>query len=231
MIASATTAIALIISQAASDRVSAEYPSDQWELEYPAIIGGYVDGYYGCLKGGNYEIGGGIGFEAQYRSDIQRCSDEAEEMEAGANSLLERRGQAEGTSPADVAKVFDTVRSIHVARGASLDAATRNRIVASNAYAEARETGAADAAPPPCVASVNALRAARQNHMETQGASVKAVYDKPEYTRDDQRLIATYNAELMRLTGAITLELRACPEANYALYETGAEAPAEESQG
>lgn len=224
MIATASAALTLIFAQAASDRVQAEYPDQQWELEYPALIGGFVDDYYRCLRGGNYVIGDGSGFEDQYRGDIQRCSKLAVEMETGANDLLAKRNRAQDTPPEQVASIFDTVRRIHVERGASLDRATSSRIVSSNAYAEAREAG--DAAPPPCVAYVNELRQARQNHMETQGQSVKAIYDKPEYTQDDQRLIATYNAELMRLTSAITLELRACPEANYRVYEEGAETPA-----
>jgi hypothetical protein len=230
MIATASAALTLIFAQAAGDRVQAQYPEQQWSLEYPALIGGFVDDYYRCLKGGNYVIGDGSGFEDQYRGDIQRCSKQAEKMETGANELLAKRGRSAATPPADVAAIFDTVRRIHVERGASLDRATRSRIVASNAYAEAREATAA--APPPCVASINALREQRQAHMETQGEAVKAVYDKPEYTQDDQRLIATYNAELMRLTGAITLELRACPEANYRVYEDGAEGvPAEGADG
>ena len=223
MIATASAALTLIFAQAASDRVRAEYPDQQWELEYPALIGGFVDDYYSCLKGGSYVIGDGSGFEDQYRGDIQRCRKQGSELEAGANELLAKRGRDADTPPTQVANIFETVRRIHVERGASLDRATNSRIVASNAYAEAREV--ADAAPPPCVAYVNELREARQNHMETQGESVKAIYDKPEYTQDDQRLIATYNAELMRLTGAITLELRACPQANYRVYEEGAETP------
>ena len=222
MIATASAALTLILAQAAGDRLKAEYPDQQWELEYPALIGGFVDDYYRCLKGGSYVIGDGSGFEDQYRGDIQRCSRKASENEAGANDLLAKRDRAGETPPAQVATIFETVRRIHVERGASLDRATSGRIVASNAYAEARAV--ADQAPPPCVAYVNDLRAQRQRHMETQGEGVKAVYDKPEYTEDDQRLIATYNAELMRLTGAITLELRACPQAQYRVYEEGVEA-------
>lgn len=230
MIATASAALTLIFAQAAADRVQAQYPDQQWELEYPALIGGFVEDYYRCLKGGSYVIGDGSGFEDQYRGDIQRCSKQAREMEAGANDLLAKRDRAGETPPSQVATIFETVRRIHVERGASLDRATSSRIVASNAYAEARET--AEAAPPPCVAYVNDLRAQRQRHMETQGEGVKAVYDKPEYTEDDQRLIATYNAELMRLTGAITLELRACPQAQYRIYEEGAEGvPAEDADG
>ena len=215
MIATAS-AIMILLAQEAGARVDAEYPQEGWALEYPALIGGFVDGYYNCLKGGSYVVGDGPGFEDQYRGDIRRCGEQAVEMEAGANALLAKRARAAETPPTQVAEIFETVRRIHVERGASLDRATSSRIVASHAYAEARAASAK--APPACVAQVNALRDARQSYMESEGQKAK-------------RIVMAYNAELLRQTNSITAELRSCPEANYRVYQTSDDADPAKADG
>lgn len=216
MIGITTLAFFTVVAQQADVRYDAQYPSENWELEYPAVIGEYIDGYYNCLKNGSYTIGGNSSFEEQYRLDIERCEKKGKTFEADANGRLSGGAHSADNSPIAVARIFETIRRIHVGRGASLDRATRSRIIASTAYAETRKV---NGAPPTCVAYVNDLRDARLAYVRSEGAKAKAAYDKAEYLDEDRQLVMAYNAELLRMTDAISLELKACPEANYAIYD------------
>ena len=132
MSTAATIVAALLLGQAATDRVTAVYPDEPvtWTLEYPNLIGIFVEDYYSCLRSGDYAIGVGTSFKAQYIGDIDRCSANGAELQRAANERLQARGNSD-TSEADVAQIFETVRQIHVARGASLDQAISTRLSAS----------------------------------------------------------------------------------------------------
>lgn len=213
----ATTAAVLLIAQQAGAQVEAEYPEQGWELEYPALIGGFVDEYYTCLKGGSYVIGDDSGFEAQYRGDILRCGEKGKALEADSNRLLASRSRASDTPPASVAKIFETVRRIHVERGASLDRATSSQLVAS-------DTPPVDlAAQAECIARVNSFKRDRQTYADSEGVRVEALYAKPEYTDEDRRAIMGYHHELQRLTSLIEFELKYCPAAAYAANSASAD--------
>ena len=214
MILSSIAAV-LLVAQQAEDRVHAVYPDDPetWTLEYPSLIGPFVEDYYSCLKGGSYHIGDGRGFAEQYRLDIPRCAKLAQRLERRANERIAERGRGRETPPEAVSAIFDQVRSIHLARGRDLDRTIATRLGSNAGYREARKAGT----PSECVARVNGLRAERQAYAEAEGPRIKAIYAQDEYSDEDRRAIFAFERELARRTGAIKLELGVCPAAAYAV--------------
>lgn len=199
----------LLLSQQAAQSVAAVYDADL-VLEYPSLIEEEVQGYYGCLKSGAYVVGGGQGFAAQYRQDIPRCARQAAQAESAANALLAARGRAD-VPPADVAAIFETVRRIHVARGQGLDRLAAQ--VDTRAAAYRAETYAPG--DPNCLAAIQEQRAARDAYAAQYGPGVRAVYDKPDYTDDDRRIMASYERELGRMTAIIEGAQQRCPAARF----------------
>ncbi|EDL49761.1 hypothetical protein [Erythrobacter sp. SD-21] len=219
-----TTALAaasLIFAQQSATKIEAEYDTG-WELEYPALIGGFVDDYKLCLRSGSYVIGDGLGFESQYRADVVRCAERAEKLEAESNALLARRDKTTETPPATVADVFETLRRIHVERGAGLDRVSGATVIT----AEERQEILADAKTAECVASIETLREKRQDYAKSAAPRIRAIHAKDEYSEDDRRALLTYRTELGRLTGAMMLELDACPAAAYVMNEINSSSPA-----
>ncbi|MXO96874.1 hypothetical protein GRI34_10655 [Erythrobacter aquimaris] len=205
----ATAASLLLVTQQASEAVSAEYPenSETWALEYPSLIGAFVDDYYSCLKSGNYIVGDGSGFADQYRGDIQRCAKQAVKLEKGANDRLSQRGRTDEASPEQVAEIFETVRRIHVARGTDLDALIAAGLSNHRRYREEQETTVDTA----CVARVTELRNQREDFAATEGPKLERIHDKDEYTAEDRLALMNYSTELLRLTRMMQFEMRRCP--------------------
>ncbi len=219
----ATTAAMLLFAQQASDAVVAEYPDqpETWTLEYPSLIGGFVEDYYSCLKGGSYEVGDGRGFAEQYRADIPRCARHAGELEQRANERLAERGRTEDATPAEVAHIFENVRRIHLARGADLDRMVG--IGLANSRRSRAEAGTKlDAA---CVARVADLRERRQAYAESEGAKVEALYRQDEYSDQDRLAILTYTNELRRMTTFMQMEMSRCPGSEIAASTAADQVP------
>lgn len=223
------SAVALVlVAQQSGAAVVADYPDDpeSWSLEYPNAIGGFVEDYYNCLRSGEYVIGDGRGFEAQYREDIPRCGTLAAEMEASANARLAAKDQADGATRAEVAAIFESARRIHVARGRSLDATIRTRLAADLQYQQMRAADTDRA----CIARIEALRAERGAYSDENRARVAAVHAKDAYTDDDRRAIAEYQGKLGQYTARIEAELRTCPAAEYVSADSGPAGPARNNQ-
>lgn len=94
---------------------------ETWTLEYPRIIQPFIEDYRRCLTGQMRRVTGQADFEDQHRSDVNTCSKEFEEAQAGANRVLSGRGDYQEYSPADIREVFEHLGRIHIARGADLD--------------------------------------------------------------------------------------------------------------
>lgn len=223
-----SAAALMLVAQQSGAAVLAEYPDDpeSWTLEYPNAIGGFVEDYYNCLRSGEYVIGDGRGFEAQYREDIPRCGKLAAEMEASANARLAEKGAAAATTREDVAVIFETARRIHVARGRSLDETIRTRLAADLRYQQMRAADTDRA----CIARIEALRARRGAYSDEHRARVAAVHGKDEYTDGDRRAIAEYQGTLGQYTARIEAELRTCPAAEYVTADSGPTGPARNNQ-
>ena len=205
----ATAASLLLVSSQAGEAVTAEYPDDTetWALEYPSLIGAFVDDYYSCLKSGNYIVGDGRGFADQYRGDIQRCAKQAVKLEQGANDRLSERGRTDEASPEQVAEIFETVRRIHVARGADLDALIASGLSNHRRYRAEQETTVDTA----CVARVTELRNQREDFAATEGPKLEHIHDRDEYSDEDRLALMNYSTELLRLTRMMQFEMRRCP--------------------
>lgn len=205
----ATAASLLLVSSQAGEAVTAEYPEDSetWALEYPSLIGAFVDDYYSCLKSGNYIVGDGRGFADQYRGDIERCAKQAAKLEQGANDRLSERGRTDEASPEQVAEIFETIRRIHVARGTDLDALIAAGLSNHRRYRAEQET-TVDAA---CVARVTELRNQREDFAATEGPKLEHIHDKDEYSDEDRLALMNYSTELLRLTRMMQFEMRRCP--------------------
>lgn len=220
----ATSLAALLLAQQSSQAVVAEYPDEPetWALEYPSLIGAFVQDYYGCLKGGNYVVGDGRGFAEQYKLDIPRCDKNGIELQRLANERLADRQKGGETTPEDVSRIFETVRRIHVARGADLD-----KMVGIGLASSTRNRASEQAAPvdAPCIARIAELKDLRQSFAATQGPRIEKIYDKEEYTRDDQLAILTYTTELSRMTMMMQMEMRACPNSSIAASVAADEVP------
>ena len=205
----ATAASLLLVGAQAGEAVTAEYADDTetWALEYPSLIGAFVDDYYSCLKSGNYIVGDGSGFADQYRGDIQRCVKQAAKLEQGANDRLSERGRTDEASPEQVAEIFETVRRIHLARGADLDALIAAGLSNHRRYRAEQET-TVDAA---CVARVTELRDRREAYVAAEGPKLEPIHDKDEYSDEDRLALLNYSTELLRLTRMMQFEMRRCP--------------------
>lgn len=94
---------------------------ESWVLEYPVVVAPHVEDYYNCLKSRNHVIGGGLGFEAQHRSDIGKCIKQRERSLQAARNVLERRGSIAGFDAASMIPVFASIEAVHIARGRDLD--------------------------------------------------------------------------------------------------------------
>lgn len=213
----ATTAMALVtMLQLASDKTEAVYsPTPDWSLEYPIRIEPYVQGYYECLKSGSYVIGDGRRFEEQYTDDIARCADKGMALEKEANSSLEGRKSGKDTPPAEVAAIFEKVRMIHLARGRSLDSATRSSLTSKPEYQAVMQRAVArdgeEAAR--CVARLKSLVAERDSFMAEEEASIADLYANSEYSESDKQALRDYQGRLQRLNNLIMIEQRRCPQA------------------
>jgi len=217
---SLSAALFLVISQQSGAAVVAEYPDDpeSWSLEYPSLITAQVEDYYNCLRSGQYVVGDGRGFEAQYREDIPRCEKQSAKLEAAATARLAEKART-GT---DVAAIFEHARRIHVARGRSLDDTVRTRLAASTRYQQA-EAAESDRQ---CIAKVQAIREARRVFAAANGARVEAVFGKSEYTDEDRRAMAEYQGQLARYSASIEAEVGRCPAAAYDFASAPAAQPA-----
>ena len=132
-----TIAMALAL-QSAEEGVVAVRPNDPqtWVLEYPVIIRPLVREYYDCLQSGLKVIDGKRDFESQHQADIPRCEEQGEELLAEAKAIVassKRPGQA---TDAELDKVFETLRQIHVARGKDIDMQVAMRLVERTNYQE-----------------------------------------------------------------------------------------------
>ena len=205
----AAAASLLLVTQQASDAVIAEYPDEPetWTLEYPSLIGAFVDDYYSCLKSGNYIVGDGRGFADQYRANIGRCVKQADKLEQDANQRLAERGSTDEASPEQVSEIFETVRRIHLARGNDLDRLITIGLSNSRQYREEQET-TVDAV---CVARVTELRDRREAYAATEGPKLEHIHDKDEYSDEDRLALMNYSTELLRLTRMMQFEMRRCP--------------------
>lgn len=223
MFSTIAAAAILLIAQQGSEAVIADYPDDPetWLLEYPGQIGNYVEDYYNCLKGGDYTVGDGRGFAVQYRADIPRCAELGTSMERQANERLAPRDGAIRTTPQDVTKIFETVRRIHIARGADLDKMVGIGLASSRQNrAAAQNTVNAE-----CIASVINLRKRRQTFAQAEGPRATALYAKDDYSDEDRKVILTYTQELLRLSNMLEFEMSRCPGSEIAEAIAAAEVP------
>lgn len=216
MIASAM--VLLIALQQAGDRVEAVYSADKWTLDYPVAIEPQVSEYYDCLRAGSYTIGAGRSFEVQYREDdLPRCSDKGVRLQAEANAVLARRSQSAAMSAEEVAVLFENIRALHLARGASIDEATRTRLVTEPEYRQVRlettrgESGGVPAAR--CVDRIHALTQERSAFMSDNADSIAALHAQDSYSDEDRRALLTYQGQLQRYNSLITIEQRGCAAA------------------
>lgn len=219
---SLSAALFLVISQQAGAVVVADYPDDpeSWSLEYPSVITAQVEDYYNCLRSGQYVVGDGRGFEAQYREDIPRCAELGAELEAAAIARLAERS----STGADVPAIFAHARRVHVERGRSLDDTVRTRLASSARYRNAAEADS----DRQCVAKVQALREARRVYADANGARVEAVFGKSDYTDEDRRAMAEYQGRLARYSASIEAEVGRCPAAAYDFAAAPASEPAKQ---
>ncbi len=56
MIVSFAASISLLFAQQGGTTLEAAYAQEGWSLEYPVLIGGFVDKYKVCLRSGFYRI-------------------------------------------------------------------------------------------------------------------------------------------------------------------------------
>lgn len=119
------SAILLLALQTTGETDVAVLPDDPetWVLEYPRIIEGDVDAYYGCLRSRNVYVGnteGGV-FEVQHREHVPMCAAQLQKSVKAANALLAKRKHYEAFTPERIAAVFKTIEYIHISRGRDLD--------------------------------------------------------------------------------------------------------------
>ncbi|ABC64645.1 hypothetical protein [Erythrobacter litoralis] len=213
---SIASAVALLVAlQQASDKVEAVYSDEDWTLDYPFVIEPYVGEYYDCLRAGSYTIGEGRTFAAQYREDdLPRCADKGVRLEAEANAVLAGRDSSDAMTPQDVAALFDQIRALHVARGASIDSATRARLVTEPEYRQVRRQAAvASEDTARCVARIDALSQERSAFMADNSDRIEAVHAQDSYSEDDQRELFAYQRQLQRFNSLIVIEQRRCAAA------------------
>ena len=225
-----TAGAVLAMAQQSSQNVTALYPEDRetWVLEYPAVIAPYVEDYYSCLKGGSYAIGPGREFEGQYREDIPRCAEEASSFEQQAAERLSASASGRDMTQGDVARIFETVRRVHVARGRSLDQTIGTNLRASEATRAANGEGSAIAAETrACVDRIRALVQRRDGFVAESSAEIEARYAKEEFTDEDRAAFANWTNEVSRFAGMIALERSRCPASDY--VELTAETVADEA--
>ncbi len=138
------SAIALLPAmQAGSESATSIYAAEPttWTLEYDILMEPFVDVYYNCLKSGMRTIVVDPRFEVQHRSDIPRCAEVEAEASAEANAIYAERAVPGEPTPVDVARLFEAIRTIHIARGRDLDDHIRLRAEARETYwAEHRDT-------------------------------------------------------------------------------------------
>lgn len=136
MIFSALVAPALAV-QAMGEAASAirnDNP-ETWSVEYPRLIQPQVSDYRRCLTVTDRRIAGKADFEAQHAADLARCADRREANIAAANAAL--GGAATTLSPDEVARLFDAIGRIHVARGRDLDQQFTSRMTGAASATEA----------------------------------------------------------------------------------------------
>lgn len=228
-----TAGAVLALAQQSSQNITALYPEERetWVLEYPAVIAPYVEDYYSCLKGGSYAIGSGRGFEVQYREDIPRCADEAAGFEQESNQRLATSASGRDMAPGDVARIFETVRGVHVARGRSLDQTIRTNLRSSEDYRATNGQASVGAAQSrACVDRIRALVNQREAFVAEGSPEIEARYAKDEFTDDDRAAFARWTTEVSRLAGMIAFERSRCPASDYVELTTdtaGPQIPAE----
>ena len=225
MITNVATAIVLLFSQQAGSSLEAAYSQDEWALEYPALIGGFVDEYKTCLRSGSYLIDASTGFEGQYRKDIPRCAELGVRMERDSNALLAKRDRTSQFGAAQVAAVFESMRKIHVERGASLDRASRSAIVAARAH-----TGADTAPDTICAQVVADARAERRALLAKQDERLRELHDKDELTDEERGEMQGMFRALEAASGKVHMELARCPSAHYVVADA-ADAAEPENEG
>lgn len=216
-------AATLLIAQQGAEAVIADYPEnpETWTLEYPSQVADHVEEYYNCLKGGSYTVGDGRGFAVQYRADVPRCAELGTSLEGQANERLAGKESAIRTTPQDVAKIFETVRRIHVARGADLD----KMVGIGLANSRQNRAAAQNAVNDECIARVVDLRQRRQTFAETEGSRIAVLHAKDAYTDEDRKIILTYTQQLLRLSDMLEFEISRCPGSNIAETVAAAEVP------
>ena len=226
MITSVASAIVLLFSQQAGTSLEAAYSQDEWALEYPALIGGFVDEYKTCLRSGSYLIDATTGFEGQYRKDIPRCAELGERMERDSNARLAKRDRTSQFGAAQVAAVFESMRQIHIERGASLDRASRSAIVAARAH-----TGADTPPDTICAQVVAEARAERRALLAKQeDERLHELHDKNELTDEERGEMQDMFRALDAAGAKVRMELARCPSAHYAVADA-ADAAGPENEG
>lgn len=94
---------------------------ETWTLEYPLVISPHVGRYYGCLRSREVVLRPGTNFEMQHRAALTKCAKVRKESLSEANTVLAQRARPGKFGPDQTKATFDTIESIHIARGKDLD--------------------------------------------------------------------------------------------------------------
>ncbi len=189
-------------AQTAQEEAIAVLNTEEWVLEYPTIISALVNGYYKCLRNGSYAIGDGRNFAEQHDEDIARCAELGTKNEAESNATLAKFNKQDRTPPAEVRKIFATVRNIHQARGRDIDKMFTIQLATSEQAANAPQSE--------CMARISDLRAEQQTYADAQKSKLREVWDTPEVSDEDRKVFAEYSSKLEYYAQLINRERRSC---------------------